>query len=95
MSDQTSGIAMSRETIIPQLLALDELFFVKNLCKNHPFVDGNKRAALGASIVFLWLNVIEPNGDGTEWEELVLAIAANTLDRDETSVRLRDLLRAD
>ncbi|MSU66761.1 MAG: hypothetical protein EXS38_11830, partial [Opitutus sp.] len=23
------------------------------LCKNHPFIDGNKRAALGACIVFL------------------------------------------
>ena len=29
------------------------LFF---LCRNHPFVDGNKRAALGACIVFLRLN---------------------------------------
>ena len=28
------------------------------LCKNHPFVDGNKRAALGACIVFLRLNGI-------------------------------------
>ena len=46
------------------------------LCKNHPFIDGNKRAALGACIVFLRLNGIEPRADGPEWEELVLAIAA-------------------
>ena len=38
------------------------------LCKNHPFVDGNKRAALGACIVFLCLNGIEPTTDGPEWE---------------------------
>jgi death-on-curing protein len=25
------------------------------LCKNHPFIDGSKRAALGACIVFLRL----------------------------------------
>ena len=62
------------------------------LCKNHPFIDGNKRAALGACIVFLRLNGIEPQADGPEWEELVLAIAAGTLDRDEATVRLRELL---
>ena len=28
------------------------------LCRNHPFIDGNKRAALGACIVFLRLNGI-------------------------------------
>src|ERR1035438_5024065 len=26
------------------------------LCRNHPFIDGNKRTALGACIVFLRLN---------------------------------------
>jgi len=61
------------------------------LCKNHPFVDGNKRAALGASIVFLRLNGIEPKADGPEWEELALAVAASTIDRDETTARLRRL----
>jgi death-on-curing protein len=64
------------------------------LCKNHPFVDGNKRAALGACIVFLRLNGIQPRADGSEWEKLVLAIAAGTIDRDETTARLRRLLRS-
>jgi len=63
------------------------------LCKNHPFVDGNKRAALGACIVFLRMNGIEPKADGPEWEELTLAVAASTIDRDETTGRLRRLLR--
>ncbi len=62
------------------------------LCKNHPFVDANKRAALGACIVFLRLNGVEPNADGPEWEELTLAIAADRLDRDEATMRLRTLL---
>jgi death-on-curing protein len=63
------------------------------LCKNHPFVDGNKRAALGACIVFLRLNGIEPKPDGPEWEELTLAVAASAIDRDESTRRLRKLLR--
>lgn len=62
------------------------------LCRNHPFVDGNKRAALGVCIVFLRLNAIEPNADGPEWEELTMAVAAGAIDRDETTARLRRLL---
>ena len=62
------------------------------LCRNHPFVDGNKRAALGACIVFLRLNGIEPKADGPEWEELTLAVATGAIDRDETTKRLRKLL---
>lgn len=62
------------------------------LCKNHPFIDGNKRAALGACLVFLRLNGMEPEADGPLWEELVLAVAAGVIDRDETTQRLRQLL---
>src|SRR5688572_28270038 len=62
------------------------------LCRNHPFVDGNKRAALGACLVFLRLNGIEPEPDGPEWEDLTLAIAASKIDRDEATIRLRKLL---
>jgi death on curing protein len=65
------------------------------LCRNHPFIDGNKRAALGSCIVFLRLNGVEPRPDGPEWEELVLAIAAGSLDRQQATVRLRELLPTD
>ena len=62
------------------------------LCKNHPFIDGNKRAALGACVVFLRLNGIEPKADGPEWEELTLAVAASASDRAEATEWLRRLL---
>ena len=62
------------------------------LCKNHPFVDGNKRAALGACLVFLRLNGLEPEADSTAWEELTLAVAASEIDREGTTTRLRRLL---
>ena len=65
------------------------LFF---LCRNHPFIDGNKRAALGACLVFLRLTGIQPKADGPEWEELTLAVASSAVDRDETTARLRKLL---
>ena len=59
------------------------------LCRNHPFIDGNKPAALGACVVFLRLNGLEPKTDGPEWEELTLAVAASEIDRDEATRRLR------
>ena len=65
------------------------LFF---LSRNHPYVDGNKRTALGACLVFLRLNGIEPQGDGQAWEDLALGVAASELDREQTTRRLRDLL---
>jgi death on curing protein len=67
------------------------LFF---LCRNHPFVDGNKRAALGACIVFLRLNGIKPQSDSQSWEDLTLDVAASKLDRDQTTQRLRALISA-
>ncbi len=64
------------------------------LCRNHPFVDGNIRAALGACLVFLRLNGIEPEPDGPGWEELTLAVASGELDRDQANERMRKLVRA-
>ena len=62
------------------------------LCRNHPFLDGNKRTALGACVVFLKLNGIVPKPDGPEWEELTLDVAASRIDRDETTRRLTALV---
>lgn len=64
------------------------------LCRNHPFVDGNKRTALASCLVFLEQNKLLPQrqlpvGD---WETLVLDVAASRLDRDATTARLRRLL---
>jgi death-on-curing protein len=62
------------------------------LCRNHPFLDGNKRTALGACLVFLRLNALEPAPDGPEWEALVLAVASGTLSREAATSRLRSLV---
>jgi death-on-curing protein len=63
------------------------------LCRNHPFVDGNKRAALGACLVFLRLNGLEPAPDGEAWEEMTLAVASSRLDRAQATKRLRRLVK--
>jgi len=62
------------------------------LCSNHPFVDGNKRVALGSCLVFLELNGYQPAPDSEDWENLTLAVAAGLLSREEITATLRKLL---
>ena len=62
------------------------------LCSNHPFVDGNKRVALGACLVFLKINGYRTAPDSEDWENLTLAVAASLLSRDEIAATLRKLL---
>lgn len=66
------------------------LFYI---CKNHPFLDGNKRTAMMAAIVFLRLNGIEPQPDSERWEKLMLDVAGSEIDRAATTARLRKLLK--
>ena len=73
-------------------IAAAYLFYI---CRNHPFVDGNKRTALAACLVFL-----EENGLPRrvklplhDWENFVLDVAAGRIDRDQTTQRLRKLIK--
>ena len=66
------------------------LFYI---CGNHPFLDGNKRTAMMAAIVFLRLNGVETAPDSERWEHFVLEVASGKLDRDDTTRRLRGLLK--
>ena len=64
------------------------------LCNNHPFVDGNKRTALAACLVFLSENdgLINDQLEVDAWESLVLDVAASVIDRHGATGRLRGLL---
>ena len=72
-------------------IAAAYLFYIG---RNHPFIDGNKTAALGACLVFLRLNGVGPEADGPAWEQLTMDVAASLLDRENTTARLRQLLPA-
>lgn len=63
------------------------------LCRNHAFVDGNKRTALAACLIFLRINGRQTLPDGEEWETLVSDVAASRLDREDTTRRLKKLVR--
>jgi len=76
----------------PIEIAAADLFY---LCRNHAFIDGNKRTALAACLVFLENNDLLPDVKlpADDWEEFVIDVAASKLDRDATARRLRKLVR--
>jgi death on curing protein len=69
--------------------------YLFHLCRNHPLVDGNKRTALAACLVFLKTNhlLASEKLPVDEWESLVIDVAASRRDRDQTTKRLRRLLK--
>jgi death-on-curing protein len=71
----------------PVEVAAAYLFY---LCRNHPFIDGNKRTALATCLVFLSENGLlsQEKLDADIWEQLVLDVAASRIDREETTKRL-------
>jgi death-on-curing protein len=82
------GQPMFRE---PVEVAAAYLFY---LCRNHPFIDGNKRTALATCLVFLSKNGLlsQEKLDADTWEQLVLDVAASRIDREETTKRLGKVL---
>ena len=50
------------------------------ICRNHPFVDGNKRAALAVCGVFLSLHGATLDAPMAETTDTFLALGAGTLD---------------
>ena len=49
---------------------------LESLCKNHPFVDGNKRVAFLAATVFLDVDGVKTEFNVDEAEEFVLSVAS-------------------
>jgi death on curing protein len=94
-----SAVAAPQATMMGALLISDPMeiaaAYLFYLCRNHPFVDGNKRCALATCLVFLSENGLLPDEklDTDAWESLTLDVAASKIDRDQTTARLRRLLK--
>ncbi len=93
-----SAVAAPQATMMGEPLFTDPVeiaaAYLFYLCRNHPFVDGNKRTALATCLVFLSENDLLP-GERLEveaWESLTLDVAASRIDREQTTKRLRELL---
>jgi death-on-curing protein len=100
--DQTlleSAVAAPQASMMGQPLISDPLeiaaAYLFYICRNHPFLDGNKRTALAACLVFLENNDLLPARKLPidEWEQFVLDVASSKINRGETTRRLRKLLK--
>ena len=64
--------------------------YLFHTCQNHPFIDGNKRTALAASLAFLWLNGYEIVADLDELTELVLGVARGENTKADVAVFMQE-----
>ena len=62
-----------------------------HIAENQPFVDGNKRAALGAALVFLRLNGTDIDDPDEHLFKAMIDIATGALDKDGLAHLLRQL----
>jgi death-on-curing protein len=60
------------------------------IVRNHPFVDGNKRAGFMAMVGFLLLNEIDFAPDPIEATAIILALAASEIDEAGMARWIRD-----
>jgi death-on-curing protein len=60
------------------------------LARNHPFVDGNKRAAFASIIVFLGLNGIDFDVPPEEASAMILGVAAGEVSEESLARWIRD-----
>ena len=94
-----SAVAAPQASMMGQPLISDPIeiaaAYLFYICKNNAFVDGNKRTALAACLVFLEENGLLPDRKLpiNDWEQFVLDVAASKIDRDATTRRLRKLLK--
>lgn len=64
--------------------------YVFGISKNHPFVDGNKRASFAALIVFLGLNDVDLIVAETHATAMILEVAAGNIGEEGLARWLRD-----
>ena len=94
-----SAVAAPQASMMGQPLISDPIeiatAYLFYLCKNDAFLDGNKRTALAACLVFLEENglLLDRKLPINDWEQFVLDVASSQVDRAATTRRLRKLRR--
>jgi death on curing protein len=71
-------------------LAVLAAAYAFGISRNHPFVDGNKRAPFAALMVFLRLNGVRITPSPEEATAAFLALAAGEIDEDGLARWVRD-----
>ena len=90
-----SALAQPRATFDGQLLHHDlyemAAAYFYHTVRDHPFVDGNKRTGLIATLVFLDLNGVDVHRERPELYDLTITVAEGRTDKREIATELRRL----
>jgi death-on-curing protein len=62
--------------------------YLYGICRNHPFVDGNKRTAAAAALTFLDMNGIQVDADEDAFYDLVIGAAEGRVSKAAIAVFL-------
>ena len=76
----------------PTLFAMAAAY-AYHVAENQPFIDGNKRTALGAALVFLEMNGVSIDDPKGRLYEAMMAIAARTLYKDGLAALFKELTK--
>jgi death-on-curing protein len=91
----SSALAMPAASYEGKLLHTDiyeqAAAYAYHICQNHAFVDGNKRTALAAALVFLELNGVEVVDPKEELFGLMMNVASGTKSKQDIAVQLSRL----
>lgn len=64
-----------------------------SICKLHPFIDGNKRAALTITYSFLRINDVQADILNIHWSNIVIKVAENSINKDELKTLLANQIQ--
>ena len=81
--EATFGGVFLHETIYEMAAA-----YLYGICRNHPFLDGNKRTAVAAALTFLDMNGIEIEANEDTFYDLVVGVAEGRVSRSAVAVFL-------
>jgi len=62
--------------------------YLYGICRNHPFVDGNKRTAAATALTFLDYNGVEIEATEDELYDLMIGVAEGRIAKEAVSVFL-------
>ena len=80
------------EYLHPDLASMAAAYLF-HLCRNHPFLDGNKRIAATVARVFLLANDATFDPPEDEYCELVLGVARGEIDKEGIAQFIRRFLK--
>ena len=69
--------------------------YLFHICKNHAFVDGNKRTALAAAEMFIRLNGKRLVASDEELERLTRGVAQGNVSKDQVTGFFKDRVQAE